>query len=160
MKEEDQSRVSEALEDAFYVSIDTMLPTRISMGCKDGDIKKVTAWLGNGGSINAQDPHGETLLHVACSVAETMKHVYIVEVLIRRGADVNQRQSYTGGKTPLMAVAQSSGSCGAEIALRLMAAGARKDDQLLSLAVQWGVAIEIERAIKTSARFGVKGHRD
>ena len=25
--------------------------------------------------------------------------------------------------------------------------------QLLSLAVQWGVAIEIERAIKTSARF-------
>ena len=26
--------------------------------------------------------------------------------------------------------------------------------QLLSLAVQWGVAIEIERAVKTSARFG------
>ena len=25
--------------------------------------------------------------------------------------------------------------------------------QLLSLAVQWGVAIEIERAVKTSARF-------
>ena len=122
-------RVSEALEEAFYVSIDTMLPTSISTGCKDGDIKKVKAWLGNGGSINAEDPHGETLLHAACSVAETMQHVEIVEVLIRRGADVNQRQSYTGGKTPLMAVAQSSGSCGAEIALRLMAAGARREDK-------------------------------
>ena len=120
--------VSVALEEAFYVSIDTMLPTGISTGCKEGDIEKVKAWLGNGGSINAEDPHGETLLHVVCSVAE-IKHVEIVEVLIRRGADVNQKQGYTGGRTPLMAVAESGGSCGAQIALRLMAAGAHKEEK-------------------------------
>ena len=127
MREEDKRLVSVALEEAFYVSIDTMLPTGISTGCKEGDIEKVKAWLGNGGSINAEDPHGETLLHVGCSVAE-IKHVEIVEVLIRRGADVNQKQGYTGGRTPLMAVAESGGSCGAEIALRLMAAGAHKEE--------------------------------
>ena len=127
MSKKDKRWVSEALEEAFYVSIDTMLPTDISDACQKGEVEKVKAWLGNGGSINAEDPHGDSLLHVACSVAED-KHVEIVEVLIRRGADVNQKQSYTGGRTPLMAVAKSGGSKGAEIALRLMAAGAKKED--------------------------------
>tara|TARA_B100000795_G_scaffold267743_1_gene253229 strand:- start:44 stop:1135 length:1092 start_codon:yes stop_codon:yes gene_type:complete len=124
MSKKDKGLVSGELEEAFYVSIDTMLPMDISDACQKGEVGKVKAWLGNGGSIRAEDPHGETLLHVACSKGED---VNIVEMLIRRGAGVNQRQSYTGGSTPLMAVAESGGSKGAEIALRLMAAGANKE---------------------------------
>ena len=57
--------VSEALKDAFYVSMDTMLPTDIYQGCENGDINKVKAWLDHGGQINAEHPNGETLLIVA-----------------------------------------------------------------------------------------------
>ena len=147
MSKKDKGLVSGELEEAFYVSIDTMLPTDISEGCQEGNVKKVKAWLGNGGSINAEDPHGDSLLHVACSVAED-KHVEIVEVLIRRGADVNQKQSYTGGRTPLMAVAKSGGSKGAEIALRLMAAGAKKDTERTDEGKQTAVKLAQEKIDK------------
>ena len=123
LPEDEKILVSDALQDAFYQSIDITLPAHISEHCQHSHLKEVKTWLGNGGRINATDAYGATLLHIACRIRHEEAGVAeeIVEMLIRRGADVNQKQRYKGGQTPLMDACQHGNK---NIVLRLMGAGA------------------------------------
>ena len=77
------------------------LPVAMSNAANEGDAQVVTAWLDEGGRVDARcaEHHDETLLMVAALGGQKA----VVRMLLQRGASVNVRNSYGG--TALMGAA-------------------------------------------------------
>ena len=100
------------------------LPRRIANAAWSGRVKMVTAWLDQGGNVDARRDSpcgtslGVTMLMVACSSG----YFALIEALLQHGADVNLADS--NGVTALMCAAENGR---AQIVKRLLKAGAQPE---------------------------------
>ena len=80
------------------------LPASIWFTAREGDAQAVTAWLDEGGGVDARcaERYGVTLL-IAAAVGG---HEAMVRMLLQRGASVNLQDSY--GSTALSKIGRAS----------------------------------------------------
>lgn len=80
--------------------VPTFLTAEVAQAAQNGQVARVCKWLNEGGPIEARDVFQCSLLHLAAGAGQFL----VVQELVRRGADLNERLPdlhYAYGKTAL-----------------------------------------------------------